>query len=929
MPITDANTLKSWFQSKDKPTQEQFWSLIDSFRHKQDNVPASDVDGLSGLLSNYLLKKEVSEPGVYDPAENYFFGAANQQYVSFANESSADPQFQSEGFYRLVEDAPAGETPETHPAHWSYQGAVWGEITIADVAGLVGELEALNEREGLSLLKTNRTIWVSPNGDDANDNFVATGMRAIQLLNGNTVGATIVVLSGEYNWEITEENLPIAEYPNQLAGDGLTWVFCEGARLQINSERYLFPVFQRSAVDNQWSWGFRMLGYAHITKIGAGGFFDLDGRLYNPIGDLSWCGLFIEFDMLISDSEFINPTPPAYGYASVSKYLIELSIKGNKLDAPFDFHLWLNTLVVRIDVTNTNTASKFIVKSEGTFSNGGVFKEFMLNAYQIKADQIVIDTGLLLKSSINVTYIKTKQDVVVCSHSNQTNISIGFIDVYGIIFTPFLSDNFSSNAQGKFNAIEQHITVSAKGSITYYHGYNLACVLNLNFDANNKVISLLNSDESWTNQLSNRTINLSIPRAIDKLIVENCDLNIITNSTIGKIITSNATVERYINIKQPITLDSANETTAYIELCDNYRLNLENTVSIGESLATPLSQPVSGVQLCGNAQLIFNGGGLQSMVNDPLFKLIRNKKTVAETDVLVKGKGGVVNDLSFKAESQLAYFKASIDSFAPVYMNVHVGEDIYTFSVADTSPYTTIAELVAVLVSAMQATVEFSDVLSVADNNPNVEITGLVKAGIWLECIENCTMVESIWEETPLTVEDYISGDYRQTLANGYYINESYAVPGDYDITIMADRAGKLHITLNYWIFDGVERTIELLPISDFSVKLQDFVDKNTSPAFPLTDSSYAHSLNVFSKFRDSGTPLAYSNLCNEEGEMMVYRDSDGYGSPLYKSESNYGDIDLRTESLTFTINPSYSAPSVAPFAIKRTLTIVGLINSK
>lgn len=47
----DINTLKSWFQKGFKPTQEQFWSLIDSFRHKDDPVQIYEVDGLPGMLA--------------------------------------------------------------------------------------------------------------------------------------------------------------------------------------------------------------------------------------------------------------------------------------------------------------------------------------------------------------------------------------------------------------------------------------------------------------------------------------------------------------------------------------------------------------------------------------------------------------------------------------------------------------------------------------------------------------------------------------------------------------------------------------------------------------------------------------------------------------------------------------------------------------
>lgn len=47
----DINTIKSWFQTGFKPTQQQFWSLIDSFRHKDDPVQIYEVDGLPGMLA--------------------------------------------------------------------------------------------------------------------------------------------------------------------------------------------------------------------------------------------------------------------------------------------------------------------------------------------------------------------------------------------------------------------------------------------------------------------------------------------------------------------------------------------------------------------------------------------------------------------------------------------------------------------------------------------------------------------------------------------------------------------------------------------------------------------------------------------------------------------------------------------------------------
>jgi len=150
------NTLREWFRRGLKPTQQQFWDWLDSFWHKDEPIPASTIDGLQGLLDAKVDKKDTVDPdqvGPYNPATTYVFDAARAEYVSFSNAGSAEPQFQVEGFYRLTENAPAGENPETHPGHWAYQGYTIGEITIDDVAELN---EALKNRQSIQRASLSR-----------------------------------------------------------------------------------------------------------------------------------------------------------------------------------------------------------------------------------------------------------------------------------------------------------------------------------------------------------------------------------------------------------------------------------------------------------------------------------------------------------------------------------------------------------------------------------------------------------------------------------------------------------------------------------------------------------------------------------------------------------------------------------------------------
>ena len=49
---TDKNIIKNWFKTGLKPTQGQFWSTWDSFWHKDEKLPISNVENLENILNN-------------------------------------------------------------------------------------------------------------------------------------------------------------------------------------------------------------------------------------------------------------------------------------------------------------------------------------------------------------------------------------------------------------------------------------------------------------------------------------------------------------------------------------------------------------------------------------------------------------------------------------------------------------------------------------------------------------------------------------------------------------------------------------------------------------------------------------------------------------------------------------------------------------
>lgn len=44
MAKTALSILKTWFETGDKPTQQQLWNWLDSFFHKDDTIPAASIN---------------------------------------------------------------------------------------------------------------------------------------------------------------------------------------------------------------------------------------------------------------------------------------------------------------------------------------------------------------------------------------------------------------------------------------------------------------------------------------------------------------------------------------------------------------------------------------------------------------------------------------------------------------------------------------------------------------------------------------------------------------------------------------------------------------------------------------------------------------------------------------------------------------------
>lgn len=156
MAIVNLTIIKNWFKTGLKPTQEQFWDTWDSFRHKNDTVPANDVEGLGNLL---LLKADK------EAVANHLTDAEAHNNLFEVKVDKVEGKALSEQNYTLEEKEKLASLPITNFIHtqtipsdtWSinHQLNKYPAITIIDTNGFEIEAEIIHTN------KDNLTITFS------------------------------------------------------------------------------------------------------------------------------------------------------------------------------------------------------------------------------------------------------------------------------------------------------------------------------------------------------------------------------------------------------------------------------------------------------------------------------------------------------------------------------------------------------------------------------------------------------------------------------------------------------------------------------------------------------------------------------------------------------------------------------------------------
>ena len=98
MAIQTLNTIKNWFKTSLKPTQQQFWDTWDSFRHKNEKLPIQDIENLEMTLNSKAEKSELDAHKTNVSAHSELFNTKE----NIANKGIANGYAPLNGFTKLA-----------------------------------------------------------------------------------------------------------------------------------------------------------------------------------------------------------------------------------------------------------------------------------------------------------------------------------------------------------------------------------------------------------------------------------------------------------------------------------------------------------------------------------------------------------------------------------------------------------------------------------------------------------------------------------------------------------------------------------------------------------------------------------------------------------------------------------------------------------
>lgn len=129
MAIKSVAVLKTFFETGDKPTQQQFWDFLDSYIHKDDGIAISDVSGLVTALNN---KVDISVLANYAQLNKIMvYADVVDELATISHNDAAFVLIKNVGIFKAFVDAGGPDLSTNFPAD---TGWIWSLVMNAGIA---------------------------------------------------------------------------------------------------------------------------------------------------------------------------------------------------------------------------------------------------------------------------------------------------------------------------------------------------------------------------------------------------------------------------------------------------------------------------------------------------------------------------------------------------------------------------------------------------------------------------------------------------------------------------------------------------------------------------------------------------------------------------------------------------------------------------
>lgn len=191
MAQTAINTIKQWFKTGSKPTQEQFWSWMDSYLHKDEMISQNKIQDLNTTLSSKADADQLANKANADAT------GLTQENITAWNTK-----------LKTLSDAPSDDK------QYARKNGVWEVITISGGGGNTGPTYDKNGVFYLNGLLRLNTVYATELGSTA-------GTKALVMKQDGSVHTVpISALGGSTG--ITPVPAPSAK--NKLAGKKISFI---------------------------------------------------------------------------------------------------------------------------------------------------------------------------------------------------------------------------------------------------------------------------------------------------------------------------------------------------------------------------------------------------------------------------------------------------------------------------------------------------------------------------------------------------------------------------------------------------------------------------------------------------------------------------------------------------------------------------------